>query len=149
MLCLFVISCDAIQIYLLHFYLLFLLFVLVTRNCNMLDKNTCLINVILLYTPSLLLLLQGGDADSNACVAGAMLACKLGFDAIPDTWIAGLQHKDWLEQKISRSVSTQARFRKYKSLPTHPTDWKIYIPFSTFWELQYWLCFHLMKQYKF
>ena len=45
---------------------------------------------------------QGGDADSNACVAGAMLGCKLGLEAIPQSWREGLLHKEWLDQKIAR-----------------------------------------------
>ena len=45
---------------------------------------------------------QGGDADSNACVAGAMLGCKLGLEAIPQSWREGLLHREWLDQKIAR-----------------------------------------------
>ena len=45
---------------------------------------------------------QGGDADSNACVGGAMLGCKLGLEAIPQSWREGLLHKEWLDQKIAR-----------------------------------------------
>ncbi|XP_070193003.1 ADP-ribosyl-[dinitrogen reductase] glycohydrolase-like [Littorina saxatilis] len=52
--------------------------------------------------------MQGGDADSNACVAGAMLGCKLGMDKIPKSWKSGLIHKDWLDQHIERWLSLQA-----------------------------------------
>ncbi|XP_022343575.2 ADP-ribosylarginine hydrolase Tri1-like [Crassostrea virginica] len=48
------------------------------------------------------IVMQGGDADSNACVAGAMLGCKLGLEAIPQSWREGLLHKEWLDQKIAR-----------------------------------------------
>ncbi|XP_062607355.1 ADP-ribosylarginine hydrolase Tri1-like [Saccostrea cucullata] len=48
------------------------------------------------------IVMQGGDADSNACVAGAMLGCKLGLEAIPKSWRGKLLHKDWLDQQISR-----------------------------------------------
>lgn len=50
----------------------------------------------------LLLPCQGGDADSNACVAGAMLGCKLGLEKIPDSWKTGLKYRDWLDEKIDR-----------------------------------------------
>jgi len=45
---------------------------------------------------------QGGDADTTACVAGAMLGCKLGSDAIPASWKDKLLHKDWLDNIIQR-----------------------------------------------
>ncbi|XP_011438372.2 ADP-ribosyl-[dinitrogen reductase] glycohydrolase [Magallana gigas] len=48
------------------------------------------------------IVMQGGDADTNACVAGALLGCKLGLDAIPLSWKDGLLHKEWLDQQISR-----------------------------------------------
>lgn len=48
------------------------------------------------------IVMQGGDADSNACVAGALLGCKLGLEAIPSSWKDGLLHKEWLDQQISR-----------------------------------------------
>ena len=50
----------------------------------------------------MILLCQGGDADSNACVAGAMLGCKLGLEMMPESWKMGLKHKDWLDEKIDR-----------------------------------------------
>ena len=33
---------------------------------------------------------RGGDADTNACVAGALLGAKWGFKSIPSRWIDGL-----------------------------------------------------------
>lgn len=48
------------------------------------------------------IVMQGGDADTNACVAGALLGCKLGLGAIPSSWQDGLLHKEWLDQQISR-----------------------------------------------
>nr|XP_034316439.1 ADP-ribosyl-[dinitrogen reductase] glycohydrolase-like [Crassostrea gigas] len=48
------------------------------------------------------IVLQGGDADTNACVAGALLGCKLGIEAIPESWRNKLKHKDWLEQQIQK-----------------------------------------------
>ncbi|XP_056005531.1 ADP-ribosyl-[dinitrogen reductase] glycohydrolase-like isoform X2 [Ostrea edulis] len=48
------------------------------------------------------IVMEGGDADTNACVAGALLACKLGLEAIPSSWRDTLLHKEWLDQQISR-----------------------------------------------
>lgn len=48
------------------------------------------------------IVLQGGDADTNAWVAGALLGCKLGIEAIPESWRNKLKHKDWLDQQIQK-----------------------------------------------
>ena len=34
---------------------------------------------------------EGGDADTNGCIAGTLMAAK--FDDIPQKWIAGLKNK--------------------------------------------------------
>jgi ADP-ribosylglycohydrolase len=34
---------------------------------------------------------RGGDADTNACVAGALLGAKFGKSQVPDRWAAKLQ----------------------------------------------------------
>ncbi|XP_064605521.1 ADP-ribosylarginine hydrolase Tri1-like isoform X2 [Liolophura sinensis] len=46
--------------------------------------------------------MEGGDADANGAVAGALLGCKLGLDAIPRAWIENLQHRYWLDQIIDQ-----------------------------------------------
>ncbi len=33
----------------------------------------------------------GGDADTNAAVAGALLGARLGMNAIPDRWLNELE----------------------------------------------------------
>mmetsp|Transcript_62960 Transcript_62960/g.148331 ORF Transcript_62960/g.148331 Transcript_62960/m.148331 type:complete len:161 (+) Transcript_62960:1063-1545(+) len=40
---------------------------------------------------------EGGDADTNACVAGAVVGCRLGFSQLPAGWVAELPHASWLE----------------------------------------------------
>lgn len=47
---------------------------------------------------------EGGDADTNACVAGSLLGAKYGFKAIPQNWVDGLLYKDHLEEKFNHFV---------------------------------------------
>ncbi|KAK3898973.1 ADP-ribosyl glycohydrolase [Staphylotrichum tortipilum] len=42
------------------------------------------------------LIMRGGDADTNACFAGALLGGYLGYSALPDHWKHGLTHQEWL-----------------------------------------------------
>lgn len=45
------------------------------------------------------LVMEGGDADTNACFAGALLGALLGRTALPDHWKNGLNHGSWLNGK--------------------------------------------------
>ena len=45
---------------------------------------------------------EGGDADTNAAVAGAMLGARYGFDCIPYRLLAGLKNGAELEERIER-----------------------------------------------
>lgn len=45
------------------------------------------------------LIMRGGDADTNACFAGALLGAYLGYGALPDHWKHGLLHGGWLVNK--------------------------------------------------
>jgi ADP-ribosylglycohydrolase len=47
------------------------------------------------------LVMQGGDADTNACCAGAMLGAWLGYELLPPHWRDGIKHSDWLIQKTN------------------------------------------------
>ncbi|XP_050413834.1 uncharacterized protein LOC126828227 [Patella vulgata] len=44
-----------------------------------------------------------GDSNSNACVAGAIMGCKMGFSRLPTHWIDDLRSKqtNWLNVKIN------------------------------------------------
>ena len=45
------------------------------------------------------LIMCGGDADTNACFAGALLGAFLGYRALPGHWKHGLRHEAWLMGK--------------------------------------------------
>lgn len=45
------------------------------------------------------LIMQGGDADTNACIAGAVLGAWIGNTGLPPTWRDGLDHSRWLLHK--------------------------------------------------
>ncbi|KAH6844768.1 ADP-ribosylglycohydrolase-domain-containing protein [Chaetomium sp. MPI-CAGE-AT-0009] len=45
------------------------------------------------------LIMRGGDADTNACFAGALLGAYLSYSALPDHWKHGLKHGEWLLSK--------------------------------------------------
>lgn len=48
---------------------------------------------------------EAGDADTNGVVAGALLGCKLGASKLPDSWLNGLRHKDWLDGHINKFLA--------------------------------------------
>ena len=45
------------------------------------------------------IVLSGGDADTNAAVAGAILGAKFGINQIPDEWRNGLLYASMLHNK--------------------------------------------------
>lgn len=45
------------------------------------------------------LVMQGGDADTNACCAAALLGAWLGYSSLPPHWRDGLKHRAWLFAK--------------------------------------------------
>ncbi|RGP61468.1 hypothetical protein FSPOR_9996 [Fusarium sporotrichioides] len=45
------------------------------------------------------LIMEGGDADTNACFAGALLGALLGYKTLPPHWRDGLRHGVWLMEK--------------------------------------------------
>ncbi|KAL3852157.1 hypothetical protein ACJMK2_015835 [Sinanodonta woodiana] len=49
------------------------------------------------------LVMAAGDSNSNGCVAGALLGCKVGFSRLPQDWVSGLKRKQtaWLNTKIN------------------------------------------------
>ena len=45
------------------------------------------------------LIMRGGDADTNACFAGALLGAFIGYKSLPPHWRDGLKHGEWLMGK--------------------------------------------------
>jgi hypothetical protein len=45
------------------------------------------------------IVMEGGDADTNASIAGALLCAWLGYAALPAHWRDGIKHRDWLLRK--------------------------------------------------
>ncbi|MBD8969978.1 MAG: hypothetical protein EGR93_00045 [Prevotella sp.] len=46
------------------------------------------------------IVLSGGDADTNAAVAGAILGAKFGICHIPEEWRNGLLYASMLHNKV-------------------------------------------------
>ena len=42
---------------------------------------------------------EAGDADTNGAVAGALLGARDGFNAIPETWLSELLHREIVDQR--------------------------------------------------
>jgi len=47
---------------------------------------------------------EGGDADTNACIACSILGAKFGFNSIPEKYIVGLIQKNKLEEKYNEYI---------------------------------------------
>ena len=45
---------------------------------------------------------EGGDADTNAAVAGSILGARFGFSGIPNKWVAGLKYRSELETRVDQ-----------------------------------------------
>jgi ADP-ribosylglycohydrolase len=43
---------------------------------------------------------EGGDADTNAAVAGAILGARFGFSGIPRIWVDSLLHRSELDARV-------------------------------------------------
>ncbi|KFX96256.1 hypothetical protein V497_00910 [Pseudogymnoascus sp. VKM F-4516 (FW-969)] len=45
------------------------------------------------------LIMEGGDADTNACVAGALVGAWVGYSRLPPHWSNGMRNSEWLVAK--------------------------------------------------
>ncbi|KAL2008536.1 hypothetical protein VTN00DRAFT_6730 [Thermoascus crustaceus] len=52
------------------------------------------------------LIMQGGDADTNSCIAGSLLGAWVGYTALPPHWRDGIQHHNWLLCKCNALAQT-------------------------------------------
>jgi hypothetical protein len=48
------------------------------------------------------LVMEGGDADTNGAVAGAMLGARIGYSKLPKDWMDLMPYKPWLEKRLNR-----------------------------------------------
>lgn len=46
----------------------------------------------------------GGDTDTNGAIAGALMGARMGYAALPETWVAGLLNKDLLAERVEHLV---------------------------------------------
>ncbi|OBT97070.1 hypothetical protein VE01_04873 [Pseudogymnoascus verrucosus] len=45
------------------------------------------------------LVMEGGDADTNACVAGSLVGSWVGYSRLPSHWSKGMRNAEWLVAK--------------------------------------------------
>ncbi|EAS29213.3 uncharacterized protein CIMG_07959 [Coccidioides immitis RS] len=77
------------------------------------------------------LTLAAGDADTNACAAGALGGCWLGYGALPSHWRDGMRDINWLVQKcngliqvLEVSSEPKLKYRGRDDPDTHPDGGK-------------------------
>jgi ADP-ribosylglycohydrolase len=54
---------------------------------------------------------EGGDADTNGCIAGSILGSKFGYSAIPNKWINGLLDREELELRTKKYIEKLQQLR--------------------------------------
>jgi len=53
------------------------------------------------------IMIQGGDADTNAAVAGALIGAAVGYAALPKHLISGLRYGAWLNELVDQFLMVQ------------------------------------------
>lgn len=43
----------------------------------------------------------GDDTDTVGAIAGGLAGLFYGYEAIPQDWLAALQHREWIEEMVS------------------------------------------------
>jgi flagellar biosynthesis GTPase FlhF len=59
------------------------------------------------------LVMEGGDADTNAAAACALIGAYVGYANLPAHWVLGLAHKDWLMAKGHRLAVASGVVKEY------------------------------------
>jgi ADP-ribosylglycohydrolase len=50
------------------------------------------------------IILKGGNADTNACVSGALLGSRIGYTNLPRDWVEKMPHWKWLEERVDKFI---------------------------------------------
>lgn len=70
------------------------------------------------------LVMQGGDADTNACIAGALVGAWLGYQGLPMHWRDGMLNREWLEGKVEDMCCilgvVEGEYKAGEDKDTHP-----------------------------
>jgi ADP-ribosylglycohydrolase len=48
---------------------------------------------------------EGGDADTNAAVAGALLGARFGYNNIPQQWVKELVYEQQLNNRVEKVIA--------------------------------------------
>jgi ADP-ribosylglycohydrolase len=54
---------------------------------------------------------EGGDADTNAAVAGALLGARFGFHSFPKEWVDELVYKQELNNRVERLIQEVSNYK--------------------------------------
>ncbi|XP_062506783.1 ADP-ribosylarginine hydrolase Tri1-like [Corticium candelabrum] len=65
------------------------------------------------------LVMQAGDADSNCAVCGALLGCKLGYNALPIERLQMMPHIRWLDDHVARFLDLVGLSENSNELKSH------------------------------
>ena len=49
---------------------------------------------------------EGGDADTNGCIAASVLGAKFGFESIPKRWVEGIYQKEEIDRRVEALVNS-------------------------------------------
>ncbi len=47
----------------------------------------------------------GGDADTNASVAGALWGARNGYEKLPREWLIEMPHRAFLDDKVEQFIT--------------------------------------------
>lgn len=59
-----------------------------------------------------ILIRQGGDADTNGAVFGAVVGARIGFKNCPQDWIDCFPYKKWFDNQVNQFITSFTTFKK-------------------------------------